>query len=214
MFARKCHRLSKCKFSLALQSTKRPDHGNTCPSTGKAVGNASPEPVPAAQPRTAAIPDPRWALTSRRPRQGPTPRPASRRLRGNLSSRPDPLSASRSRSFPPGPRLPDCSRSAPASRLHSATSSLPAGLAAPPPPPRRPALGPPQDRSPRPPPPAHTPARRGFLRGPTPPTPRPELPPRAPHPQPPPSPHSAVPGSLPSARLPGGKGGGALHPGP
>lgn len=31
------------KFSLAVQSTKRPDHGNTCPSTGKAVGNAVPQ---------------------------------------------------------------------------------------------------------------------------------------------------------------------------
>ena len=209
-----------CKFSLVLQSTKRPDHGNTCPSTGKTVGNANPEPTPAVQPwAAAATPDEGWTLTSWLPRAGSHTPDSPPRARTTKSVKPAGTHPPRTPLAPsqPGPSLPNCPRSAPASRLHSATSSLLAGLAAPPPQPRRPALGPPHPGR-RPPAPAEAPGQAHGAVGPfaarSPPPPRPELPPRAPHPQPPPSPRSAAPGPLPLAGLPGGKGGRALHPGP
>ncbi|KAL0605688.1 Protein GVQW1 [Plecturocebus cupreus] len=131
----------------------------------------------------------------------PHPWPASREP-GNLSGRPEPTLCDPRAPARPGPGPPDRSPPAPASGLHSATSSLPGGLAAPPPPPSGlgsvvPATaraGAPGSR-----PPAPGPRPRPPPSGPAPAAPRPELPPRAPRPQPPPSPCAAAPGPLPHA---------------
>lgn len=174
----KCHRLKKsCKFSLARQSTKRPGYGNTCPRTGKTVSNATP--WSPRRPRSLGLRRSGgrgWtpALTAAPGRGSHTPDPIPGREPGNLSSLLGPtlgttLAPQPARLLPVRSGLP----------LHSATSSLLAGLAAPPPPPRRPALRPPP-AGPR----AAAPRarlrpgsqRRRSLRGPPPAAPRPALP--------------------------------------
>lgn len=101
------------KFLLALQSTKRPDNGNTCPRTGKAVGNATPSPRRPQRSETKGghLPHTRFlpqGLTSRLA-SGATTRKCV------LPARTQP--ARTSRSSPSRPSRPEfwC---APASRLH------------------------------------------------------------------------------------------------
>lgn len=96
--------------------------------------NATPEPTPAAKPRAAAIPDKEWTLSSRLPLAQSYTHDSPPPARTKKSVKPAEPHHPQAPLAPSQPGLLNCSQSAPASRLHCATSSLHRSLSAPQPP--------------------------------------------------------------------------------